>query len=50
MRDGKVSADPNGAEVPGVLVLICGGGWEVMAESRGKVNGVGETTVMAITW
>ena len=52
VRDGEVSADTNGVDVPppGVPVLICGGGWNVMAESRAEVNGVGEIRVMAVTW
>ena len=33
-----VSAGTNGAGVPGVLVLICGGGRTVMAENRAEAK------------
>ena len=50
VRDGLVSANTNGADVPGVLVLICGGGWKVMAENRAEAAGMGESVDMAVTW
>ena len=49
MRDGLVNAETNGADVPGVPVLICDRGWKIMAENRAEATGMGETIVIAVT-
>ena len=49
VRDGLVRVDTKEADIPGVPVLICVGGWQVRTESRAEATGVGETAVIAVT-